>query len=173
MLTSNPVHAIISSDANISIQLQQPHVLLAAMCAQLVDVWRYAARRSFIGSRLGVTCGSWSWSLPQLFCARHGKTRGRSSRRRTYPGSATSARRRVLWGLTFELSGSRRRDARPTLWKMRRTTGRAWWPAVGAPLERGVRQHCVLMAQKGKLKPSMPGLSRRSEPHVAAPGLDV
>ena len=45
-----------------------------------------------------------------------------------------------LCGLTFELSGSQRRDARPGLWKMPRTTDRAWWLAVGAPLERGVRQ---------------------------------
>ncbi len=49
------------------------------------------------------------------------------------------------WGLcrlTFELSGRRRQDARPGLVKMYRVPpDRAWWPAVGAPLERGVRQH--------------------------------
>jgi hypothetical protein len=45
-----------------------------------------------------------------------------------------------LCGLTFELSGSRRQDARPGLVKMYRVPpARAWWPAVGAPLERGVR----------------------------------
>ena len=47
----------------------------------------------------------------------------------------------VLRCLTFELSGSRRWDARPGLWKMRHATDRAWWPAVGAPLERWVTQH--------------------------------
>ena len=44
--------------------------------------------------------------------------------------------------LTFELSGRRRQDARPGLAKMYRVPpDRAWWPAVGAPLERGVRPH--------------------------------
>ena len=42
--------------------------------------------------------------------------------------------------LTFELSGRQRQDARPGLAKMYRVPpDRAWWPAVGAPLERGVR----------------------------------
>ena len=46
----------------------------------------------------------------------------------------------LLRGLTFELSGRRRQDARPGLAKMYRVPpDRAWWPAVGAPLERGVR----------------------------------
>ena len=44
-----------------------------------------------------------------------------------------------LRGLTFELSERQRWDARPGLWKMRHATDRAWWLAVGAPLERGVR----------------------------------
>ena len=45
-----------------------------------------------------------------------------------------------LRSLTFELSGSQRQDARPGLAKMYRVPpDRAWWPAVGAPLERGVR----------------------------------
>ena len=49
-----------------------------------------------------------------------------------------------LLGLTFELSGRRRQDARPGLAKMYRVPpDRAWWPAVGAPLERGVRQRCA------------------------------
>ena len=43
---------------------------------------------------------------------------------------------------TFELSGRRRQDARPGLVKMYGVPpARAWWPAVGAPLERGVRPH--------------------------------
>ena len=42
--------------------------------------------------------------------------------------------------LTFELSGRQRQDARARLAKMYSVppTG-PWWPAVGAPLERGVR----------------------------------
>ncbi|CAD5373033.1 hypothetical protein RA210_U280008 [Rubrivivax sp. A210] len=47
---------------------------------------------------------------------------------------------RHLCGLTFELSGRQRQDARPGPVKMYRVPpARAWWPAVGAPLERGVR----------------------------------
>ena len=43
---------------------------------------------------------------------------------------------------TFELSGRRRQDARPGLVKIYRVPpDRAWRPAVGAPLERGVRPH--------------------------------
>ena len=43
-------------------------------------------------------------------------------------------------GLTFELSGRQRQDAKPGLAKMYRVPpDRAWWPAVGAPLERVVR----------------------------------
>ena len=46
--------------------------------------------------------------------------------------------------LTFELSGRQRQDARPGLAKMYRVPpDRAWWPAVGAPLERGVRHLCA------------------------------
>ena len=43
-----------------------------------------------------------------------------------------------------KLSGRQRLDARPGLWKMLRTADRAWWPAVGAPLERWVRPHVLL-----------------------------
>ena len=50
----------------------------------------------------------------------------------------------ALRRLTFELSGRQRQDARPGLAKMYRVPpDRAWWPAVGAPLERGVRRHRV------------------------------
>ena len=45
--------------------------------------------------------------------------------------------------LTFELTGRRRQDAKPGLAKMYRVPpDRAWWPAVAAPVERGVRPHC-------------------------------
>ena len=55
---------------------------------------------------------------------------------------ATNAAEVCLWGLTFELSGRQRQDARTGLAKMYRVPpDRAWWPAVGAPLERGVRHH--------------------------------
>jgi hypothetical protein len=48
----------------------------------------------------------------------------------------------TLCGLTFELSGRRRQDAKPGPVKMYGVPpARAWWPAVGAPLERGVRPH--------------------------------
>ena len=44
--------------------------------------------------------------------------------------------------LTFELSGRRRQDARARRQKMYSVpAGGPWWPAVGAPLERGVRPH--------------------------------
>ena len=47
----------------------------------------------------------------------------------------------ALCCLTFELTGSRRQDARPGLVKMYCVPpARAWWPAVGAPVERRVRQ---------------------------------
>jgi hypothetical protein len=47
-----------------------------------------------------------------------------------------------LWRLTFELSRTQRWDARPGLAKMYTVPpARAWWPAVGARLERGVRPH--------------------------------
>ena len=53
---------------------------------------------------------------------------------------------RVEFGrLTFELSGLQRQDARPGLVKMYTVPpDRAWWPAVVAPLERGVRPHLRL-----------------------------
>ena len=53
----------------------------------------------------------------------------------------------LVCGLTFELSGGQRQGARPGLAKMYRVPpDRAWWPAVGAPLERGVRPHWLLAA---------------------------
>ena len=56
---------------------------------------------------------------------------------------------RCLRGLTFELSGRQRQDARPGLAKMYRVPpARARWPAVGAPLERGVRPHSLSLGWK-------------------------
>ena len=47
-------------------------------------------------------------------------------------------------GLTLELSGRQQRDARPRLAKMCRVPpNRAWWPAVGAPLERRASRHLL------------------------------
>ena len=58
----------------------------------------------------------------------------------------------VLCGLTFELSGRQRQDARPGLAKMYRVPpDRAWWPAVGAPLERGVRPHSLRRLEQSHL----------------------
>ena len=57
-----------------------------------------------------------------------------------------SATASVLRGLTFELTGSQRQDARPDERMICPAAGRAWWPAVGAPVERGVRQRRALPA---------------------------
>jgi hypothetical protein len=55
----------------------------------------------------------------------------------------------MLCGLTFELRGRQRQDARPGPVRMYSVPpARAWWPAVGAPLERGVRPQFQLQ-QKG------------------------
>ena len=59
-----------------------------------------------------------------------------------------------LCGLTFELRRGRRQDARPGLAKMYRVPpDRAWWRAVGAPLERGVRQHFWRVLCRHRLDP--------------------
>jgi len=66
-----------------------------------------------------------------------------------------ASRTRVLVRITFELSGRRRQDARPGLAKMYRVPpDRAWWPAVGAPLERGVRQLCLARNHE-RLEPAL------------------
>ena len=55
-----------------------------------------------------------------------------------------TSRRGCFGCLTFELRRDQRQDARPGLVKMYRVPpARAWWPAVGPRLERGVRQHCA------------------------------
>jgi hypothetical protein len=47
----------------------------------------------------------------------------------------------VARGLPFELSGRRRQDTKPLPAKMYRIPPpRAWWPVLGAPLERGVER---------------------------------
>ncbi len=43
--------------------------------------------------------------------------------------------------LTFEVSGSRRRGARPARCRINHRGARAWRLAVGSPLDRGVRPH--------------------------------
>ena len=64
--------------------------------------------------------------------------------------------------LTFELSGRRWRDARPGLAKMYRVApDRAWWPAVGAPLERGVRQRAAVVRVQAKYSRSKFGALTR------------
>ena len=48
----------------------------------------------------------------------------------------------LLCALTFELRGRQRQDARPRTQTMCTAPAAwAWWPAVGAPFERGVRPH--------------------------------
>jgi hypothetical protein len=58
------------------------------------------------------------------------------------PKLATDGRGEFCVGLTFELRGCQRQDASARPVKMYRVppAGR-WWPAVGAPFERGVRFH--------------------------------
>ena len=56
------------------------------------------------------------------------------------PKSGDDAEKVGMRGLTFELSGRRRQCAGPGLWRMYLATDRARRTAVGAPLERGVRQ---------------------------------
>ena len=46
-----------------------------------------------------------------------------------------------LCSLTFEVSGRQRQDAKPVQCRINHRTARAWWPADGAPLDRGVRPH--------------------------------
>ncbi len=54
-----------------------------------------------------------------------------------------------LRGLTFELSGCQRQDARARTVKMPHgPQAGPWWPAVGAPLERGVRHQCAQLASE-------------------------
>jgi hypothetical protein len=58
------------------------------------------------------------------------------------PSLRIAPRGGLVCRLTFELSGSQRQGARPGPVKMYGVPpARAWWPAVGAPLERGVRHH--------------------------------
>lgn len=55
-----------------------------------------------------------------------------------------------FWGLTFELSGRRRQATRRARCNMDKGAAPAWWPAVGAPLERGVRpQRAALRERTG------------------------
>jgi hypothetical protein len=59
---------------------------------------------------------------------------------------------RCFGGLTFELSGRQRQDARARTGKMYRVPQAGpWWPAVGAPLERGVRPPCAVWTGRGGL----------------------
>ena len=56
-----------------------------------------------------------------------------------------AARIKRVMGLTFEVSWHQRQDARPEPQKMYTVpVARAWWPAVGAQLDRGVRRHLAL-----------------------------
>ena len=55
-----------------------------------------------------------------------------------------------MCGLTLELSGPRRWGARPAQCMINKGTARAWWHAVGGPLERRVRQHCFVVGSKAQ-----------------------
>ena len=104
-------------------------------------------------------CGPLSFSLPAEQPGREAVARPKLGATAPTPRRARQPRRcstaTVSWVrsrsngcmalrcLTFEVSRRRRWDARPGLAKMYRVPpARAWWPAVGAPLDRGVRQRC-------------------------------
>ena len=73
----------------------------------------------------------------------------------------------ILCGLTFELGRHQRCDARARMAKMYRVPpDRAWWPAVGAPLERWVRPHVLLEPE------SLERLDLRSQ-HSGSAGVAV
>jgi hypothetical protein len=59
--------------------------------------------------------------------------------RAAMPKRGPCPRRRVSRGLTFEVRRDRRWDARPDGRIIDNTGRRAWWPAVGPRLDRGVR----------------------------------
>jgi len=72
----------------------------------------------------------------------------------------------LVCALTFELSGRRRQGARARTGKMYRVPQAGpWWPAVGAPLERGVRPqrrcNAIGMAACSRMRLQEP------EPHFA------
>jgi hypothetical protein len=48
-----------------------------------------------------------------------------------------------------ELTGRRRQGARPARRMMNQGAARAWWPAVGAPVERPVRPHGLCCCAAG------------------------
>jgi len=73
---------------------------------------------------------------------------------------------------TFELSGRQRQAARPGLAKMYRVPpDRAWWPAVGAPLERGVRR-CSRLRERREQVPSFRCSNRAPERKTFCIGLE-
>ncbi len=77
-----------------------------------------------------VFSGMWRASASSLMRAPH------------WPEDPTGLCMSEIGGLTFELRRTQRWDARPGMTKMYRVpAARAWWPAVGARLERGVRPH--------------------------------
>ena len=83
---------------------------------------------------------------------------------------AELAKRLFVCALTFELSGRQRQDASARAAKMYSVppAGR-WWPAVGAPLERGVRPQCAAVHSLLDLdtgSPFCPG--SEGEPPLAA-----
>ena len=102
--------------------------------------------------------------------------------------SAASGEGRFLRGPTFEVRRDRRRDARPGLAKMYRVPpDRAWWPAVGPRLDRGVgprrrggHRLCLAEVETACLMPLAPSATpwangpadRRAARHPRLPGLD-
>ena len=74
--------------------------------------------------------------------------------RRRWTIREAMVRIRGLWLMppNAELTGRRRMDARPARCMMNQGAARAWWPAVGAPVERPVRRHRVHFRRISSLK---------------------
>jgi hypothetical protein len=74
-------------------------------------------------------------------------------------------------GLTFELRGRQRHDARARTGGMYRVPRAGpWRPAVGAPLERGVRHHRLRVVRQRDLLPRVMKLGL-AQPFFARSGL--
>ncbi len=75
---------------------------------------------------------------------------------------SSSSENVILRGLTFELSGRRRQDARARAAMMHHVPqAGAWWPAVGAPLERVVRHRAGAVGPRASTPAVDSGALRR------------
>ncbi len=120
---------------------------------------RSAFSSSLVGGRTGLSTGQglfWKVTLPLMThlktwldvrvspaeVSRARMTAVRSRSGFTFPECWAAFCWSESRGLTFEVSWRQRQDARPEPQKMYTVpVARAWWPAVGAQLDRGVRPH--------------------------------